>query len=174
MDGAVSHKSYESAQNRCGAGPGVGLKDPGAARRVPRAQGDSIEPPLSGRTLLWRARPRSDGSHFRAEGALTSGCIPSHYSPRFLKRPLRTTEPTLFGAMDRVVTDIESRPESLRMGYMGSLEGPGGRAPRRRSPRRLYRGLCAATHTSSVSPDRAQEGAFSRRRRTYIRVYPLH
>ena len=38
---------------------------------------------------------------------------------------------------------------------------------------RLFRGVSRGTHTSSESPDRAQEGAFSRRRRTYIRVYPL-
>ena len=54
---------------------------------------------------------------------------------------------------------------------MGSLEGPGGRTPRRTSSGRLYRALRAATDTSSEDPDRAQEGTLSRRRRTYIQVY---
>ena len=84
------------------------------------------------------------------------------------------TAPTLFVCVDGAVTDMRIGPESLWTCYVGSLAGREGRTPRAPSPRRLYRGLRAATHTSSVSPDRAQEGAFSRRRRTYIRVYPLH
>merc|ERR1711969_94274 len=54
------------------------------------------------------------------------------------------------------------------------MEGPGGRTPRAPSPWRLYRVLSRGTHTSSAPPGRAQEGSLSRRRRTYIRVYPLH
>ena len=83
------------------------------------------------------------------------------------------TEPMLSVALDGAVTDIGIGPESLWTWYMDSMEGPGGRTPRRRSAGRLYRGLRAATHICSESPERAQEGTLSRRRRTYIRVYPL-
>ena len=76
--------------------------------------------------------------------------------------------------MDGAVAHIGIGSESLWTWYVGSLEGPGGRTPRRTSSRRLYRALRAGTHTSSVSPDRARHGALSRRRRTYIQVYPLH
>ena len=36
------------------------------------------------------------------------------------------------------------------------MEGRGGRTPRRRSSRRLYRGVSRGTHTSSVPPSRAR------------------
>ena len=81
---------------------------------------------------------------------------------------------TLFRAMDRVRSHIRIGKESLWTWYMGSMEGPGGRTPRAPSPRRLYRVISRGTDTSSVSPDRARHGALSRRRRTYIQVYPLH
>ena len=70
--------------------------------------------------------------------------------------------------------NIRIGPESLWTWYMGSMEGPGGRTPRPSSPWRLYRVISRGTDTSSVSPDRARHGALSRRRRTYIQVYPLH
>ena len=98
---------------------------------------------------------------------------PLHYSPRFVECPRGYAAPTLFGGMDRPVVDIECRPESQRTCQGDSLARRAGRTPRRRSPRRLYRALRAATDTSSVPPSRAQDGALSRRRRTYIRVYHL-
>ena len=76
--------------------------------------------------------------------------------------------------MDGPLSHIGTGPDSLWTCYVGSLEGPAGRTPRPPSPRRLYRALSAATHICSVSPDRAQDGTFSRRRRTYFQVYPLH
>ena len=105
----------------------------------------------------------------RAEGALTSGCIALHYSPGFVYRTRVMTAPTLSVALAGAVVDIECRPESLGMGYLHSLEGPGGRTPRPASSGRLYRGLRAATHT--YSGDRARMESLSRRRRTYIQVY---
>ena len=41
--------------------------------------------------------------------------------------------------MDRAVAHIEIRPESQRTGQGDSLAGRGGRTPRPRTPRRLYR-----------------------------------
>ena len=51
------------------------------------------------------------------------------------------------------------------------MEGRGGRTPRPRTPRRLYRDMSAATHTPPGAPGLE---SLSRRRRTYIQVYPLH
>ena len=45
--------------------------------------------------------------------------------------------------------DVFVRPESLGIGYMDSMEGPGGRTPRPATPRRLYRGLRDRTDTPS-------------------------
>merc|ERR1711969_460642 len=59
----------------------------------------------------------------RAEGALTSGCIVLHYSPRFVECPRVMTALTLFGAIARPVAHIESRSESLCVCHVGSLEG---------------------------------------------------
>ena len=81
---------------------------------------------------------------------------PLHHSPRFLECPCHPTAPTLSRAMDRPCSHIESRPESQRTGQEDSMEGRGGRTPRRRSDGRLYRGLCAGTH--SQNPCRARIG----------------
>ena len=59
----------------------------------------------------------------RAEGALTSGCIVLHYSPRFVKCPRGYAVRRLFGAIARPVAHIESRSESLCGCYVGSLKG---------------------------------------------------
>ena len=82
-------------------------------------------------------------------------------------------ELTLLRATDGAVSHIGIGPESLWTWYMDSLAGREGRTPRAPTSGRLYRAPRAGTDTSSVSPGRAQEGALSRRRRTYIRVYHL-
>ena len=115
-----------------------------------RVLGDSIGSPLESRTLL--LAPRKDPC--RAEGALRSRCIPSHYSPRILECPRVMTAVTLFECMDGAVTDIGIGPESQRTCQGDSLEGPGGRAPRRPSSRRLYRDLqCKQSRDSEHSRD---------------------
>ena len=83
------------------------------------------------------------------------------------------TEPMLSVALDGAVSHIGIGTESLGIGQEDSLEGRGGPTPRPATPRRLYRGLRAATDIPLARPAGPGWEPLSRRRRTYFRVYPL-
>ena len=83
------------AQNRHEPRPWIVLQGQGAVGRVPRAYGGSNSTCLTPRTpvfgLLPGARASADCEpaqiNFRAEGALSSGCTTTDYSPTILECP---------------------------------------------------------------------------------------